>query len=243
MELVIGNFIALAYGPLSDAPGVHAELKKRGIDAAVVDHAYVLSKLQLATALARVDPLGSVSASTISSSKQRTAGRLQEQTARLVFVALARTRSLDRVLQVLPPGTGTASVLVIVRRTTATSQVLATVREVCAARVASSDMDTTGGVPCPSSSSSLSAEEAEARVYYAMAARGDARKVMAFYGVTEADLRAVKAGFSSQDIAALEAMARRCGSSGGEGGIDPKLLINVRALELCVVNKLATADL
>lgn len=245
MELVIGCFVVMPFPAIKDAAGVHTELQKRGIDAAVVDHAYILSKLQLATALSRITPFHGVTASAVSSSKQRTAS-VKGEVARLLFLSLSLTHNLDRVLQILPPGPATSAVVVILHKQAATPEALDSIREVCGRRkqgpAPQRPCGTCGGgsgvAEAPRSSSP---EDVEAFVYHTLAAFADAAKLKAFYGVTEKELLTVRQGFTSQDVQRSEAMARRCGAE--KDGVDPKLLLNTRALELCVVNRLATTDI
>lgn len=55
MPLRISSFRVRCYHDCPNAAAIHAELKRRHIDAAVVDHAFVMSSLQLAVALFRAE--------------------------------------------------------------------------------------------------------------------------------------------------------------------------------------------
>ncbi|EPY43872.1 hypothetical protein AGDE_00048 [Angomonas deanei] len=108
--LVIGDYVVLAFHDLHDPTILHATLKQKSVDAAVIDHSYVFSSLQLCVALDRIH-LGVVTPSTIASKKKKTAAPV----ARTVFVALSTTHNLDKVLQVLPPSKDSRSVVVILK--------------------------------------------------------------------------------------------------------------------------------
>ncbi|GET89024.1 hypothetical protein, conserved [Leishmania tarentolae] len=140
MPLRIGSFNVCCYHECTDAAAIHTELKRRHIDAAVVDQAFLISSLQLAVALFRVeasaDTLASRSSSTISplrveqpasctastSASPSVSPLFQQQStprissSRQIFAALSLTHNLDRILQVLPPGPQTTSVAIIYRR-------------------------------------------------------------------------------------------------------------------------------
>ncbi|KAK7198997.1 hypothetical protein NESM_000867400 [Novymonas esmeraldas] len=132
MPYTIGSFHVQCYHNCTNAAAIHAELKRRHIDAAVVDHAFIISPLQLAVALFRVETSADAASAGVASaipaaltaaaapplpsaSPQQPSSARRVSDSRQMFAALSLSRNLDRILQVLPPGPHTTSVVVLCR--------------------------------------------------------------------------------------------------------------------------------
>jgi hypothetical protein len=146
----VGGFNVCCYHNCTHAAAIHTELKRRHIDAAVVDHAFVMSPLQLAVALFRVEsscdtflqPNKSRDGSGLLQQQQQQSPPPEESTpsansayglaannatapqsvslpgrklpfSRRIFASLSLTHNLDRILQILPPGPQTSSVVIL----------------------------------------------------------------------------------------------------------------------------------
>ncbi|KAG8345578.1 putative Kinase binding protein [Trypanosoma vivax] len=112
----IGEFFVAAYHNVRDAASLFDQCKENRIDAAVIDAAYIVSRLHLAVALHRASgtPLTlEAGEGTGSSSEVGAAKRKQTPSARDVFAALSHTRNLDRVLERLACSKTTTSVVIV----------------------------------------------------------------------------------------------------------------------------------
>lgn len=215
----IGDFAVLAYHNVQGAPRIHAQLRAANIDAAVVDHSFVLSALQLATALHRIHT-GAVCAASIASKRRDP----REPTARNVFVALSLTHNLDAVLQSLPAGPSTTAVVIILRNPSAAD--LAAVEAAVGDSAVAHRLWGFGGHNGPLAGAAL-------------VSHASPRACQTYYNISERDVREMRRSLSSLDVVTLKAQV-----SGGDEAADQLVaqLVDVKALEMCVVNKLATCD-
>ncbi|ORC88818.1 uncharacterized protein TM35_000152490 [Trypanosoma theileri] len=116
----IGEFVVLAYHDVRDAASLHGHFKRRGIDAAVIDAAYIISRLHLAVALHRITRRVFTMDSNKENNKENNktiisggVGQKSSPTARDVFAALSHTRNLDRVLRSLTCSETTTAVVIV----------------------------------------------------------------------------------------------------------------------------------
>lgn len=191
--LLCGPITCCGFHGLTAAPTVHASLLARGVEAAVLDHAYVLSPTHLMTALYR---LGET--------------RPSSGFSGACFASFSLKHNLDRILNVLPAGGNTTAVLVVFRSASeeARAATAAAVREAVGAA-------TPGGVALPHS--------LHGSPYFTPHA--DVGKVKEYYGITDDDVRSTLSSFTTSDLLS-------CG--GGETEL------RLRAVEVCVINRLST---
>ncbi|TPP44979.1 hypothetical protein CGC20_12285 [Leishmania donovani] len=228
MHLRIGSFNVCCYHDCTNAAAIHAELKRRHIDAAVVDHAFLISPLQLAVALFRVeasaDMLATLLSSTISpplaeasspSSASTSASPslpplLQQQTTRRVsnsrqiFAALSLSHNLDRILQ-------TTSVVIIYKRSgSARAAAVSFADDVGAGSAVAStvqdgkDLDATIHACVQLTNSAAQAHTfaliTEPFWTGAAFAFADVSKVALFYGISESMLLAAQRSMTRADV-------------------------------------------
>ncbi|AAZ13410.1 kinase binding protein CGI-121, putative [Trypanosoma equiperdum] len=115
----IGEFTVMAFHNVRNAAALHDHFKKKKIDAAVIDAAYIVSHLHLSVALHRLstEPLITESgAKSVASSSTACGTSLvpeRKVTARDVFSSLSHTRNLDRVLERLTCASTTTAVVIV----------------------------------------------------------------------------------------------------------------------------------
>ncbi|CCW62609.1 unnamed protein product [Phytomonas sp. EM1] len=265
MPLFFDDLVVLGFHDVKDAPGIHSEFKKHGVDAAVVDHAYIVSHLHLAVSFYRFKSEGahdtgiSISSAHTESASNVTAKKYisdskrgRPSTARDIFAALSPSHNLDRILQVLPAGSKTDAVLVILQKDTYESQKQHILD--CIIRKSSQPDGT---------------EKAKAHLLahrrsglFPFLEYVDTEKVMKFYGITERDKYAMAQSFTlneshalaqevlSTDIAvtlaAFHAKQNMCKCPGDRTACAKSaisMMVGAKALEQCVVNKLSLCDI
>ncbi|KAG5477834.1 hypothetical protein LSCM1_05136 [Leishmania martiniquensis] len=267
MPLRIGNFSVCCYHDCTNAAAIHAELKRRHIDAAVVDHTFLISPLHLAVALFRVeasaDLVASRAPSTLSlpfagapspslASTETSPSlplRPQQQPARRVsnsrqiFAALSLSHNLDRILQVLPPGPQTTSVVIIYRRcSSARAATSAPFPEDVGGGTASSPPEQDGEVldaaihTCVQMTNSTAQAHEFAPITEpfwtgAAFAFADVSKVTLFYGISEAMLLAAQRSMTRSDV------RRLC--VGVQSQAEQARVLRWHALEVCVTTLLS----
>lgn len=106
--MLLHNFVVLCFHNLHDATAIHARCKENSIDAAVIDHKFIISFTHLATALHRIVN-NNVNMALLGQRQKLST----QPVARVVFVALSCTHNLDRILQSLPAGQQTQSVIIV----------------------------------------------------------------------------------------------------------------------------------
>lgn len=237
----IGAFVVLLYHHVAAASRFHAALKVMGVDAAVVDHRYLVSLLHVSTALHRT-VTGAVSERTIScrnrahkntsSDGSRGDGapaavvvERQQPVARAVFVALSLTHNLDRVLQVLPAGSTSTSIAVVLKADAYTDAVQATL-EACSGCTA----DEMVPMPCSSSAELLLLDVFRQHL--------SATHIKEFYGIQDSDLTAARRQPASADVDRWMALCETESAPARR-----EALIEMKALEMCVVSRLSTCDI
>ncbi|KEG09478.1 hypothetical protein DQ04_05151030 [Trypanosoma grayi] len=109
----IGEFVVLSYHDVRDAATLHEQFKRRAIDAAVIDSAYIMSRLHLVVALHRITRLSFAIDANGETAAAATAAKRSPPTPRDVFSALSHTRNLDRVLQRLTCAETTKAVVIV----------------------------------------------------------------------------------------------------------------------------------
>lgn len=219
--LQIGPYHVLGFHGLTDAPAVHATLAQQHIDAAVVNHEYIVSLLHLAAALHRAES-GAVTPGTIATSARRTPQDHQRHD-QVLYVALAPTRHLDRVLQALRP-TADTSALVVLWRAAGGAGAADT-----AAAVRQAAVEKGGGAEHPLAPAAATAAGSltAAERLQPFAAYVAVEKVLAFYGIARAEYDAWCTVAAAADAAAVAA--------------SPDLLPMLE-LEQSVLNRLAVSD-
>ncbi|CAG9574649.1 conserved hypothetical protein [Leishmania major strain Friedlin] len=266
MPLRIGGFNVCCYHDCTNAAAIHAELKRRHIDAAVVDHAFLISPLQLAVALFRVEgsadmlttrspftispPLAEASSPspTSTSASPSLPPLLQQQptrrvsNSRQIFAALSLSHNLDRILQVLPPGPQTTSVVIIYKRSgSARAAAVSFADDVGAdSAVASTVPDGDGLDATINACVQLTNSAAQAHTFAlitepfwtgAAFAFADVSKVALFYGISESMLLAAQRSMTRADV------RRVC--VGAESQEAPAQVLRWHALEVCVTTLLS----
>ncbi|CAJ1027091.1 putative Kinase binding protein CGI-121 [Leishmania utingensis] len=269
MSLRIGSFAVRCYHDCTNAAAIHAEMKRRHIDAAVVDHAFLFSPLQLAVALFRVeasaDALATRVPSTISllsaeapspssastdtslpssppqqQQQQQLAHRLSS--SRQIFAALSLSHNLDRILQVLPPGPQTTSVVIIYKYSGSThpAAVSATddVRADSVVASAVQDGENLDAIihACVQVTNSTAQSHTFAPITEpfwtgSAFALADASKVALFYGISESMLLAAQRSMTRLDV------RRVCLGTPSQAA--QMQLLRWHALEICVTTLLA----
>ncbi|RNF13843.1 hypothetical protein TcG_08206 [Trypanosoma cruzi] len=107
----IGDFVVLSYHDVRDAASLHEHFKKRSISAAVIDSAYIMSRLHLVVALHRISSAPLIIGHDDCQSKMTR--KSTARTARDVFAALSHTRNLYRVLEHLTCSETTRAVVIV----------------------------------------------------------------------------------------------------------------------------------
>ncbi|CBZ27507.1 conserved hypothetical protein [Leishmania mexicana MHOM/GT/2001/U1103] len=266
MPLRIGSFNVCCYHDCTNATAIHAELKRRHIDAAVVDHAFLISPLQLAVALFRVEastdmatsrspftfPSPLAAASSLSSAStsappslppllhQQPARRVSN--SRQIFAALSLSHNLDRILQVLPPGPQTTSVVIIYKRSgSARAAAVSFADDVGADSAVASTVKDGDGLDttihaCVQLTNSAAQPHMFARITEpfwtgAAFAFADVSKVALFYGISESMLLAAQRSMTRDDV------HRVC--VGAESQEAQAQVLRWHALEVCVTTLLS----
>lgn len=275
----IGAFNVRCYHDCIHAAAIHAELKKLHIDAAVVDHAFILSPLQLATAFFRVESNVDFALSTSNTSKDSQPPQ-QEQLqssmspsgpmvsvaaaalpgrkvsySRRIFASLSLTHNLDRIMQILPPGPQTSSVVILYHSPCAPSSTLL----MPPVRADATESHRTGAVVSdpPSFSVNAAAVELERSIEAAITQTlrstnptaaehsfdavsdpfwccsavqyAEVAKLMAYYNVSETMLQAAQRTLTRKDLQRV--------SESAKGTVEEAL--RWHALELCITTQLA----
>ncbi|KAG5500827.1 hypothetical protein JIQ42_04853 [Leishmania sp. Namibia] len=269
MPLQIGNFNVCCYHGCTNAAAIHTELKRCHIDAAVVDHAFLISPLQLAVALFRVEasadlvatrapptltlPLAAVpSLSSPSTDMSPSLPLLPQQpparrvsNSRQIFAGLSLSHNLDRILQVLPPGSQTTSVVIIYRRGSSPLAAAAAatpfpedMRGDNATASQAQDGEGIDGVihACVKMTNNAAQEHTFAPItepFWTSAAfaYADVSKVTLFYGVSESMLLAAQRSMTRSDV------RRVC--LGVQPQAEQAQVLRWHALEVCVTTLLS----
>lgn len=259
----IGGLNVHCFHNCKQAAAIHAELKKLHIDAAVVDHAFIISPLQLAVAFFRVEANADGAAAPPSPHAAATsAGVPPRRTSfsRRIFAALSITHNLDRILQILPPGPQTSSVVILYRSPLSTAQTLVSSPAPAAAEAKHTTKATTS-----SSSSSVvnsdapAAQEAtiEAAIQRVVSTTNpaaaahrfcaisepfwwstavqyaDMGRVVEFYDVPDATLQAARQSMTRSDV------LRVCAAAAEDTESSRWAALRWYALEMCVTTQLA----
>ncbi|CCW65956.1 unnamed protein product [Phytomonas sp. Hart1] len=249
MSLLLDDFVVLGFHGVRDAPEIHAGFKRRGFEAAVVDHAFIISHLHLAVSFYRFCGESAFSTGALSNVSARKRGR--PWAARDLFTSLSLSHNLDRILQVLPAESKTSAVLVIIPKKIYDAHT----DEVIDCIIRKDSQADMVGKAIPHS-----------LVYrhsglFPFLEYVDVAKVMGFYGITERDKSAMMQSFSLNETYALAqevlgtdfAPTLTAFHAGGNICQCPcdrtacaknaiSMMLAAKALEQCVVNKLSLCD-
>ncbi|KAG5503518.1 hypothetical protein JKF63_05658 [Porcisia hertigi] len=260
MPLRIGSFNVCCYHNCANAAAIHTELKRHHVDAAVVDHAFLISPLHLAVALFRVEASADLAVSrgpcafsslfaeapsspptlseTLSSLPHPTR---QISDSRQIFAALSLSHNLDRILQVLPPGPQTTSVVIIYRHSGCVRAAASSEGAVEANNAAASTQQDGKALDalihaCVQRTNSAAQTHMFAHITElfwtgAAFAFADISKVSLFYGISESMLLAAQRSLTRSDV------RRVC--TGVESQAAQAQVLRWHALEICVTTLLS----
>lgn len=268
MPLRIGTFTVYCFHNLSNAPAIHAELKakKAFINAAVLDHAYILSPLHLAAAVYRVESSkmnytatapSPAAAHSIPSTKRNTVNHRGDGYQQLPAPTPASIRPASPHHRT-PASPSTAKsiflslslthnldrILQVLPPGPATTAVVIVVKDPCpeSSRL---EAEITAAVQCTNPAAAAHELPAMGAPFWLHPAlhHVEAAKVTTFYGIAEAALRGVRQGLSRGD---------QCCMAAAVGVPIPptttaererwEAALRWRSLELCVVTRLAAYD-
>ncbi|KPA79265.1 hypothetical protein ABB37_05740 [Leptomonas pyrrhocoris] len=269
----VGGINVCCYHNCTQAAAIHAELKKLHIDAAVVDHAFILSPLQLAVAFFRVESNYDFVAptnKTMGEGQQQQHETLQSSTttdavptaaaalpgrrmsfSRRLFASLSLTHNLDRILQVLPPGPHTSSVVILYRspRAASSNPTFSPVRVDPSSHSDSNLQDNSSAVELERSIESAIQQSVRSTNHTAAehsfcntsepfwkssaVQYADVSKLMEYYSVSEAMMMAAQHSLTRRD-------AQRVCSAAVDGSVEAqRQALRWHTLELCVTTQLA----
>ncbi|KPI82591.1 hypothetical protein ABL78_8400 [Leptomonas seymouri] len=269
----IGGFNVCCYHSCPQAAAIHTELKKLHIDAAVVDHAFIISPLQLAVAVFRVESnydIALLARKTMSEGQQQQQQHQQQlpisagaapataasstlpgrkmSFSRRIFAALSLTHNLDRILQILPPGPQTSSVVVLYRAPRAPSAApliaLAPAEQAAGSSVLDSsavelERSIESAIQQTVRSTNPTAVEHSFSSMCEPFWRSDAvqyaeeSKLMGYYGVSESMMAAARHSLSRRDV------QRVCSAAVDGSEVAQRRALRWHTLELCVTTQLA----